>query len=402
MGKSKDNTSKLVKLLPKDGFIEGDAPAQIPNWKLIDSPNRPDCIQNEDGIEIFRTKGNIAYVRTLEERFENLKDFSFEPHYALIEGLRMHYIDEGPENGQVILMLHGQPTWSYLYRKMIPILAEAGFLVIAPDHIGMGRSDKPIDLSFHTYELHIARMKKFIASLKLKNITLFCQDWGGLMGLRIVGDQPESFARVIAANTRIPIIPKGMNPFRVPNPIEIDCSLAALEFKDFVNRYAKQVDAGPKKVSALTHLRFFQQFIIYTLTHPNLKPSQILQHLTLIDLSPEELDAYDAPFPSLIYKAAIRTFPSMIAAVEQNNVQAWKSLGTFDKPFLFLGGEHDRNLGSLEILNMLTKHIPGAKGQPHQRYSNAGHFIQDDIGIELASKVISFIEANPTFDQFKS
>lgn len=391
----KDNKSNMVKLLPKDGFIQGDAPAQIPNWKIIDSPNRPDCIQSEDGIEIFKTDNDIAYVRTPEERFKNLKDFSFEPHYALIEGLYMHYIDEGPENGQIILLLHGQPTWSYLYRKMIPIIAEAGYRVIAPDHIGMGRSDKPIDLSFHTYELHIARMKKFITCLKLNNITLFCQNWGGLMGLRIVGDQPESFARVIAANTRLPIIPSGMNPFRIPNPVEIDCSIATLDFKDFVNRHAKQADAGTKKYSALTHLKFFQQFIIYTLTHPNLKASQILQHLTLNELTQEELDAYDAPFPSLIYKAAIRTFPSMIAAVEQNNVQAWRNLGIFNKPFLFLGGEYDRNMGSLEMLNMLTKHIPGAKGQPHQRYPNAGHFIQDDIGIDLAKKVISFIEANP-------
>jgi pimeloyl-ACP methyl ester carboxylesterase len=269
--------------------------------------------------------------------------------------------------------------------------------VIAPDHIGMGRSDKPIDLSFHTYELHIARMKEFISSLKLKIITLFCQDWGGLMGLRIVGDQPESFARVIAANTRLPIIPEGMNPFRIPNPVEINCSLAKLDFKDFVSQQTKQMLAGSKKYSPLMHLKFFQQFIIYTLTHPNLKPSQILQHLTLNDLSNEELDAYDAPFPSLIYKAAIRTFPSMIAAVEQNNIQAWKTLGEFTKPFLFLGGEHDRNMGSLQMLNMLTKHIPGAEGQAHQRFPNAGHFIQDDIGFELANKVISFIEKNSLF-----
>jgi len=193
MAKLKDDATKLLKSLPKDGFIKGDSPAQIPNWKIIDSPNRPDCVESDEGIEISTTKDGIKFVRTPEERFENLKDFPFEPHYAFIEGLRMHYIDEGPVSGQLILMLHGQPTWSYLYRKMIPILSEAGFRVIAPDHIGMGRSDKPIDLSFHTYELHIARMKKLISGLKLRDITLFCQDWGGLMGLRIVGDQPESF-----------------------------------------------------------------------------------------------------------------------------------------------------------------------------------------------------------------
>jgi haloalkane dehalogenase len=395
MRKLKDSPSNLLKLLPKKGFIRGDAPAQIPNWKLIDSPNRPDCVEKEENVQIYKTKDKIAYVRTPEECFDNLPGFSFKPHYALIDGLRMHYINEGPESGDTILMLHGQPTWSYLYRKMIPILVKSGYHVIAPDHIGMGRSDKPIDLSFHTYELHIARMKNFIENLKLNDITLFCQDWGGLMGLRIVGDLSESFSRVIAANTRLPIIPKEMNPFRIPNPIEIDCSLATLNFKDFVNRSTEPENTRQKKNSELTYLKFFQQWILYALTHPYLKASQVLQYLTLIDLSSEELAAYDAPFPSLIYKAAIRTFPSMIAAVELNNIQAWKSLGMFDKPFLFLAGEHDNNLGSIENQKMLTLHIPGAKGQPHQRYLNAGHFIQEDIGIELANKIITFIEANP-------
>ncbi|MFX1445654.1 MAG: haloalkane dehalogenase [Promethearchaeota archaeon] len=395
MVKLNNDTSKLLKSFPKDGFIEGESPAQIPNWKLIDFPNRPNCVESEEGIQIFTTKDGIKYIRTPEERFEGLKDFPFKPHYAFIDGLQMHYIDEGEENGQIILMLHGQPSWSYLYRKMIPLLANAGFRVIAPDHIGMGRSDKPIALSFHTYESHIIRMKNFIESLKLNNITLFCQDWGGLMGLRIVGENPEIFARVIAANTRLPIIPKGMNPFRIPNPIKIDCSLESTNFKDFVIRYAKSNEVRPRKVSALAHLKFFQQFILYTLTHPDLKPSQILQYLTLIELSPEELAAYDAPFPSLTYKAAIRTFPSMIAAVEENNVMTWKRLGSFNKPFLFLGGEYDRNMGSLEMLNMFKNHIPGAKRQPHQRYPNAGHFIQEDIGAELTNKVLSFIEANP-------
>ena len=116
----------------------------------------------------------------------------------------MHYVDEGPREGEVVLMLHGQPTWSYLYRKMIPPLAAAGYRTIAADHIGMGRSDKPIELSFHTYELHVQRLRKFIATLNLNDVTLFCQDWGGLMGLRVVGDMPHLFARVVAANTHFP------------------------------------------------------------------------------------------------------------------------------------------------------------------------------------------------------
>lgn len=385
-----EETSILLKIQSKQGLIEGESPARIPNWKLKESPNRPDCVPREEGISIYKTKNNISYVRTPEERFINLHDFPYEPHYVLIDGLRMHYVDEGSENGEVILMLHGQPSWSYLYRKMIPGLAKAGYRVIVVDHIGMGRSDKPIKLAYHTYEKLIINIKQFINVLDLKKITLFCQDWGGLVGLRVVGDQPESFSRVIAANARLPIVPEGMNPFRIPNPIEIDCSLG-----DFSELIEKQGVNPTENYSELFYLKFFQNWIIYCLTAPDLKPSQILQHITQIDLSPEELKAYDAPFPSLIYKAAIRTFPSMIAAVEQNNVEAWKTLGTFNKPFLFLGGEFDRNMGSLKILKEFKKQVPGAKEQAHQRYSNAGHFIQDDIGVELANKVIFFIKTNP-------
>lgn len=387
----KEKDSKQPELIPKEKFINGDSPAKISNWRLIDSPNRPDCVESEK-VEIYTTKDNVKFVRTPEERFENLYNFPYEPHYALIDGLRMHYVDEGSKSGGVILLLHGQPTWSYLYRKMIPILAEAGYRVIAADHIGMGRSDKPIDLSFHTYEQHIMRLKKFIATLKLKNITLFCQDWGGLMGLRVVGDQPESFARVIAANTQLPILPKGINPFLIPNPIKIDCSLKEIEFKHLAEYY---LNPDRSRQTQSRYLKFFQRWIVFCLTHPNLKASQVLQAATLNNLSVEELASYEAPYPSLIYKAAIRTFPSMIAAVDQNNIEAWKNLGKFDKPFLFLGGEGDTNMGSLENQKNFTNHIPGTKGQPHQRYTNAGHFIQDDIGPELAKKIISFIKANP-------
>ena len=384
-------THKQKQLIPKEIYINGDSPAKIPNWRLIDSPERPDCVESEEGIEIYTTKNNVKYVRTPEERFENLKDFPYEPHYALVEDLRMHYIDEGSESGEVILMLHGQPSWSYLYRKMIPILAKANFRVIAADHIGMGRSDKPIDLSFHTYEHHVAILKKFITTLKLENITLFGQDWGGIMGLRVVGDQSESFARVIAANARLFIIPKGMNPLLIPNPVEIDCSLKEVDFSQFVLEQMRQMNEN----SIDPFMKFFQRWLIFSLTHPNFEASKMLQFATRNKLSIEELAGYDAPYPSLIYKAAPRTFPSMFAAIEQNNVEAWKNLSKFDKPFLFLGGKGDPNFGSLEVQKGFTDHIPGTKGQAHQRYAKAAHFIQDDIGPELANKVISFIKANP-------
>ena len=360
----------------------GESPAGKPYWKLVDSPDWPDCVPKDNDAEILKTEAGTSFVRTSENRFRDLPGYTFEPHYALVDGLRMHYVDEGPEKGQVVLMLHGQPTWSYLYRKMIPPVAAAGYRTIAVDHIGMGRSDKPIDLSFHTYELHIQRLKKFIAAMNLEDITLFCHDWGGLMGLRIVGEQPELFARVVAANTTLPIIPKGMNPFRVPNPAKINCGLGSFEVPN------------EQALARSTFITNFQKWILYALTAPNFTPSQVVNAMSSKMLAPEVAAAYDAPYPSMIYKAAVRTFPSMIAAVENQNALAWKALGKFEKPFLFLAGKRDENQGSEANQKRLTRHILGAKGQPHERF-DAGHFIQEDIGETLATKIIRFIVENP-------
>ncbi len=140
---------------------------------------------------------------------------------------------------------------------------------------------------------------------------------------------------------------------------------------------------------------FFPRWILFALTHPNFEASKMLQFITRNKLTSEELAAYDAPFPSHIYKAGPRTLPSMMAAIEENDVEAWKNLSKFDKPFLYLGGKGDQEFGSLEVQKDFTDHIPGTKGQAHQRYAKANHFIQDDIGVELANKVISFMKSNP-------
>jgi len=360
----------------------GDSPTGKPDWKLIDSPIRPDCVPDDSDVFIHKTESGIRFVRTPEERFKNLPEYPFEPHYAMIDGLQMHYVDEGPMDGEVVLMLHGQPTWSYLYRKMIPPLAGTGLRAIAVDHVGMGRSDKPVELAFHTYEQHVQRMRKFITALNLKNITLFCQDWGGLMGLRVVGDQPYLFARVAAANTTFPLILLVMNPFRVPNPVKINCQLG-----DFVKPDDYSIDRK-------TWTTDFQRWILYALTAPNFTSSQVVNAMATSKLTPSEAAAYDAPYPSLIYKAAVRTFPSMIAAIEIQNAPAWKALGKFKRPFLFLAGKRDEVQGSETNQRRLTKHIPGAKGQRHERF-DAGHFIQEDIGETLAGKLIRFVADNP-------
>ena len=381
-----DQSSTNVNLLRLPNLIRallanrhtGKSPARDPNWILVDAAERPDCVPDDSDVEVLTAETGVRFVRTPEERFTNLPGFPFEPHYAIVEGLRMHYVDEGPRDGQVVLMLHGQPSWSYLYRKMIPPLAQAGFRTIAVDHIGMGRSDKPVELSFHTFEKHVRRMKMFIATVGLKDITLFCQDWGGLIGLRVAGDEPDLFARLVAANTTLPVIPRFLNPFRVPNPVHINCDLGNF--------------ALPDDFSGETWAVNFQRWILYALTAPNFTPSQVIARVTASQPSPEELAAYDAPYPSLIYKAAVRTFPSMVAAIERQNAPAWDALGRFEKPFLFFGGERDVNQGSRANQRRLTHHIPGAAGQPHERF-DADHFIQEDIGEILADRMIRWMSA---------
>ena len=357
------------------------SPTATPNWTLSETPIRPACVPEDGAVEILTTEDGTRFVRTPEECFANLPGYSFTPHYTMVEGLRMHYVDEGPTNGEVVLLLHGQPTWSYLYRKMIPGIASAGYRAIAIDHLGMGRSDKPIDLNFHTFEKHVQRLKTFIGVLGLQNITLFCQDWGSLIGLRVAGDMPEKFARIVVANGTLPIIPKGMNPFRAPNPVEIDCSLG--NFTDLLKQGADSWQA------------FFQRWIVYALTAPNFTPGQIVAAMATHPLTPEEEAAYNAPFPSFVYKAAVRTFPSMLTTIEDQNLPAWQALGEYTKPFLFFGGEKDHNMGKMENQQRMTSHIPGAQGQPHERFNDGGHFIQEDIGPVLAERVVAFMQANP-------
>ncbi len=372
---------------------KGDSPPRVPGWRLKDFPDLPDCVQIDKDVKVLKTQRGIEFVRTPDEQFQGLSNFDYEPHYAVIDDLRMHYIDEGPRDGELVLLLHGQPTWAYLYRKMIPPIVEAGYRVIAVDHIGMGRSDKPIDIGVHTFEQHVEWHKQFIASLGLTGITLFCQDWGSLMGLRVAGDLPELFARIVVANGTLPVLREGGNPFRIPNPVKIDCSLGS--FEEFVGQRRTQTPPKDAAIALLAWAQFFQTWIRYSLTAPDFTPSQVVQVASYIDLPPEELAGYDVPFPSFIYKAAVRSFPSMVAAIEQNNVPAWENLGKFTRPFLFLGGELDLNMGRRENQERLTKHIPGAKGQPHERYPHAAHFIQEDEGKRLGEKVAEFIAATP-------
>ncbi|MEO0437535.1 MAG: haloalkane dehalogenase [Pseudomonadota bacterium] len=337
------------------------------------------CFLPVEDIEISATEAGIEFVRTPDACFEGLSAYPFEPNYVEVEGLRVHYVDEGPADGQVVLMLHGQPSWSYLYRKMLPVLVDAGFRVIAPDHVGLGRSDKPTDPRVHSYDQQVAWNQQFVSELGLSDITIFVQDWGSLIGLRMVGENPELYARAIVANGNIPAFPAGANPFTVP-VFEFDSAQPDAE-TFFANRSEDPVQG-------------FQEWIDYAASAADLFAGDLLQIGTAGELSDEELAAYDAPYPDPLYWGAIRSFPSMLVGIEQQTVPAIQALGRFDRPFLALAGEFDLSLGSEAVQNGLINLVPGSRGQDHRRYE-AGHFIQEDVGSELAAQLVEFIEATP-------
>lgn len=341
----------------------------------------PEEVVWDPNVPIYKTAEGIEYVRTPDTQFENLSDYDFAPNYIEIESLRMHYIEEGPKDGEVILMLHGQPTWSYLYRKMIKSLAQQGYRCIAPDMIGMGRSDKPIKEAFHTFDKHCALTLAFIDSLNLENITIFGQDWGAMIKGRIVGDHPELFARVILANGDMPLIDKATNPFYIPSPLVVNPNLK------FPNDLLKHgLKGGPAA---------FQGWILFSLQNPNNYYGELLQRMTFKELTPEEIAAYEAPFPSFIYNAGPRMLPSMIAGITGQQLPAWENLQKFDKPFISFIGLKDRLLGRPAIQKKWITNVPGAKGQAHEQFDHANHFIQEDIGEIMADRVHQFIQKNP-------
>jgi haloalkane dehalogenase len=298
----------------------------------------------------------VKFLRTPDERFAELPGYAFEPHYLMVDDseggyLRVHYLDEGSRAGPIVLLLHGEPSWAYLYRKMIPIITQAGLRAIAPDLIGFGRSDKPSQRSDYTYQRHVEWVRSVIRQLALTDITLVCQDWGGLIGLRLVGENPEWFARVVAANT---MLPTG--------------------------------DQHPGEA--------FLKWRSYSQSTPVLSVGKIIRNSTTTGLSPEIIAAYDAPFPDESYKEGARQFPLLVPISPDDpaasaNRKAWETLREFRKPFLTAFSDQD----PITVAGgpVLRKLIPGAHGQPHTTIENAGHFLQEDQGEKLARVVVDFI-----------
>jgi pimeloyl-ACP methyl ester carboxylesterase len=343
-----------------------------------------------DAEPVIRTTAlGVQFVRTPDACFAALPDWPYAPLYVEIDGLRQAYVDEGPAAGPVVLLLHGQPSWSYLYRKMIPVLADAGFRVIAMDHLGMGRSDKPVDLASYSYLGHNDRLLRFIEALDLRDINLFVQDWGSLIGLRVAGLHPERFARIAVGDGRLPVVPAGYQPFPpVENPDEI-----ADVTPPFAAIPAQQVPFydGCEKNAGLPDSSYFAEWMIYAMKGRDFRPSLVVEAMTWFDLPDDEAAAYDAPFPSRTYLAGARVFPSLANELPGVNDDAWAGLAAFARPFLTLWAANDPGqLGGCEVQQELVDSVPGAAGRHHDRLPAASHFLQDDQGPEIARRLVDF------------
>lgn len=298
-------------------------------------------------------------LRTPDDRFADLPGYPFEPNYVEVPDgdggtLRMHHLDEGPSDASPILLLHGEPSWSYLYRKMIPVLAAAAHRAVAPDLVGFGKSDKPASRDDYTYQSHMDWLHAWLETVDLTDITLVCQDWGGLLGLRLVAEHPDRFARVVAANT---FLPTGHGTLS-------DAFLAWREFSQET---------------------------------PEFPTGNIINGGCTTDLSPEVIAAYDAPFPDESYKEGARIFPVLVPISTDDpssapNTEAWKSLAAFPRPFLTAFSDGDPVTAGNDT--PLQERIAGAAGQPHTTILGGGHFLQEDEGEQLARVVVDFIDSS--------
>ena len=307
-------------------------------------------------------------LRTPDDRFAGLRGFDFEPHYVEVaspdggadggvEAIRVHYLDEGPRSAsETVVCLHGEPSWSYLWRKVVPVVVGAGHRVVAPDLVGFGRSDKPAARTDHTYARHVEWLRAALFDeLALDDLTLVCQDWGGLLGLRLVAEHPDRFRRVVAANTGLP------------------------------------TGDGRMTDAFVSWQRFSQEV-------PVLPIGRILRGGTVVDVADDVVAAYDAPFPDERYKEGARQMPALVPTHPDDpaadaNRRAWAALGEFDRPFLCAFSDGDPITRGAE--RRFIEVVPGAAAQDHVTITGAGHFLQEDKGEELAAVVAAFIDRTP-------
>jgi haloalkane dehalogenase len=336
-------------------------------------------------------------LRTPDERFRDLPDFPFEPHYTDVpdgEGgtLRIHHVDAGPKSGEIVVCMHGQPTWSYLYRHMIPVLNAAGLRVLAPDLVGYGRSDKPAAREDYSYERQVAWGNAWLLANDVRGATLVCQDWGGLIGLRMAAEHPDRFARVVVANTALP----------APNEMPADVAEALREFRRTMAAptMAEMAQAlGNPDRSNPGPGRSFAYWQKWAWETPDIPIGLLIAGIA--DgraLSPAEIAAYDAPFPSPEYKMGPRAMPMQVPLLPDDpalpgNLRAWQVFEKWDKPFLCAFSDNDPVTAGADAAFLAR--IPGTKGQPHTTIQGGGHFLQEGRGAQLAKVVADFVRATP-------
>ncbi len=315
-------------------------------------------------------------IRTPDARFENLADYPFSPNYVDVKGYRIHYVDAGPQDGELILLMHGQPSWSYLYRHMIPLLTNAGYRVIAPDLVGFGKSDKPLKQSDHSYQMHVDVMTEFAREIGLEDATLFAQDWGGLIGLRMVAEDPDRYARIMISNTGLP---------------------AASGIRGWIGypmvRFMVWREGKPDSIAGEDGKFSFPRWIAYARHSENFTLESLFQGGTSRTLSDAELAGYAAPFPDESYRAATRIFPMMVPSqLRQNQKVMDEFFAKWDKPFLTAFSDSDPVTAGGDKVWQDT--VPGPVGQPHTNIKDGAHFVQEDKPEELVEHLLAFIAAN--------
>ncbi len=316
-------------------------------------------------------------LRTPDERFTDLPGYPYDPHYATVRArglppVRMHYVEAGPADGQVVLLLHGQPTWSYLYRTVIPVLTAAGLRVIAPDHIGFGRSDKLEERTDYTLSRHIQWMRSLVSTLDLTGITLVVQDWGGPIGLSALAADPDRFARVVAANTVL----------HTADP-------ALAERLAWAN-----YGLGDGRVVLEEAL---VDYLLFYYRAPDIVASVFVDAVAG-PLPPEVLAAYDAPFPDATYQAGVRQLTGLMPLTRNDPGAAigratWAALAEFDRPFLTAYSDGDP--ATAGWAGVFQERVPGARGQAHSVIAGAGHFLQEQKGDELGRIIVDLVTATP-------
>ena len=343
-------------------------------------------------LNLFSYEIKNGVLRTPDERFQNLKDYPYQPNYMMIDGLRIHYLDEGPKNADPIFLLHGEPAWSYLFRKMIPILTAQGHRVIVPDCVGFGKSDKFISKFDYSYKHHVDVMKELVERLNLKNAAFFGQDWGGLVGLRVVAELPDRFSHVVVSNTGMPAR-SGLSAWIFEKLVQLRVWwIGPITFEELMSKAEGALTI--ENPSPSLGISMFSNWIAYSYYAKDMNIAGIIENFGRLDLSEAEAYAYEAPYPSGKYKAGAHVWPYLIPTQLTENEKLWQEVfEKWDKPFLVAFGENERI--TLAMKDVFLERIPNPTVIT---LGGASHFVQEEVGPELAQIISDFVKGKPVSD----